>query len=206
MDGIEFCRTLKKDDRISHIPVILLTARATVEGKLEGLEIGADDYIIKPFDAREVVTRARNLIELRRNLRTKYARQVTLGPSKMEFTTADDRFLKSLTENIERHIGDAKYDTETVAYDMYMSRVQLNRKVHSLTGFSTHGLVREFRLQRAAEMLRGHAGNVAVVANEVGFNNLSHFARVFRERFGVAPSEYERSGELHFGGDAYAEP
>jgi transcriptional regulator GlxA family with amidase domain len=165
------------------------------------LDIGADDYITKPFDVQEVVTRARNLIELRRNLRAKYARQVLLGPSKMEITTADDRFLKSLTENIERHISNPKYDTESVAHDMCMSRMQLNRKIHALTGFSTHGLLREFRLQRAGEMLKGQAGNVAEVAWAVGFNNLSHFARVFRERFGVTPSEYQRAGKVPSGQD-----
>jgi signal transduction histidine kinase/DNA-binding response OmpR family regulator/ligand-binding sensor domain-containing protein len=191
MDGIELCRTLKNDERTSHIPVILLTARATSEGKLEGLDIGADDYVIKPFDAREVLARVKNLIMLRRNLRAKYGQQFTLTASTMEVTTLDERFLKNLKEKIEQHIGDPDYDTETVAYDMCMSRMQLNRKLHALTGYSTHGLVREFRLQRAAELLKKHAGSVADVAYEVGFNNLSHFARVFRERFGVAPSEYD---------------
>jgi signal transduction histidine kinase/ligand-binding sensor domain-containing protein/AraC-like DNA-binding protein len=194
IDGVTLCRTLKHDDRTSHIPVILLTARASAEGKLEGLETGADDYIIKPFDAREVLARAKNLIELRKSLRGKYSRQVTLGPSKIEATTADERFLKRLMEHIEKHIGDTGYDTESVAYDMCMSRMQLNRKIHALTGYSTHGLVREFRLQRAAELLGNRVGIVAEVALEVGFNNTSHFARAFRERFGVAPSEYRRVG------------
>jgi len=190
LDGIALCRTLKNDERTSHIPVILLTARATSEGKMEGLEIGADDYIIKPFDSREVLARVKNLITLRRNLRAKYGQQVTLGVSTMEVTSLDERFLKNLKEKIEQHISDPNYDTETIAYDMCMSRMQLNRKVHALTGYSTHGLVREFRLQRAADLLKRHAGTVAEVAFDVGLNNLSHFARVFRERFGVPPSEY----------------
>jgi signal transduction histidine kinase/ligand-binding sensor domain-containing protein/DNA-binding NarL/FixJ family response regulator len=190
MDGVTLCKTLKDDDRTSHIPVILLTARASSEGKLEGLDVRADDYIIKPFDAREVVARAKNLIELRKSLRDRYSRQVTIGPSKIEATTADEQFLNKFKEHIERHIGDAAYDTEKVAYDMCMSRMQLNRKIHALTGYSTYGVIREFRLQRAAELLRDHVGIVAEVAMAVGFNNSSHFARAFRERFGVLPSEF----------------
>ena len=87
-------------------------------------------------------------------------------------------------------ITDAGYDTETLAHDMYMSRMQLNRKIHALTGKSTHEVVREFRLQRAAAMLRRHADNITGIAYDVGFSSLSHFAHAFRERFGVVPSEY----------------
>ena len=201
MDGVELCRSLKGDDRTNHIPVILLTARATEEGKLEGLDSGADDYIVKPFDAKELVVRVKNLIELRRKLREKYGREVTLGPSKIPVVTTDERFLNKLTQTIEQHMNDAGYGTELLAHDMCMSRMQLNRKLHALTGHSTHELVREFRLQRAAELLRTHADNVSGVAFQVGFNNLSHFARAFRDRFGVPPSEYEtnhpaQSGEV----------
>ena len=192
MDGIRLCRELKADDRINHIPVILLTARATLEGKLEGLDIGADDYVVKPFDARELMARAKNLIATRRTLREKFHQQVTLGPSNVPVTSSDEKFLKRLAEQIERHIAETAYDTEALAHDMCMSRMQLNRKLHALTGQSTHHIVREFRLQRAAQLLRKGADNVAGVAYEVGFSSLSHFARAFHERFGVNPSEYEK--------------
>ncbi len=191
MDGIQLCRELKADDRINHIPIILLTARATLEGKLEGLGIGADDYVVKPFDARELMARAKNLIATRRTLREKYHQQVTVGPSNVPVTSADEKFLKRLAEQIERHIAESEYDTEALAHDMCMSRMQLNRKLHALTGQSTHHVVREFRLQRAAHLLRTGVDNVAGVAYEVGFSSLSHFARAFHERFGVNPSEYE---------------
>jgi signal transduction histidine kinase/DNA-binding response OmpR family regulator len=190
MDGIELCRVLKKDDRTSHIPVVLLTARATGEGRLEGLESGADDYVTKPFDARELRSRVKNLLETRRKLRDRYGREVTLTPAQIQVTTAEEKFLKRFAENVEKHMADAGYDTETLAHDLCMSRMQLNRKLHALTGHSTHELVREFRLQRAADLLYQHADNVSGVAFEVGFNSLSHFARAFRERFGVLPSEY----------------
>jgi signal transduction histidine kinase/DNA-binding response OmpR family regulator/streptogramin lyase len=190
MDGVQLCRELKGDDRTSHIPLILLTARATSEGKLEGLDVGADDYVVKPFDARELVARVKNLIETRRKLWEKYHQQVTLGPSNIQVASADERFLKRLAECIDQHVADVEYDTEALAHDMFMSRMQLNRKLHALTGKSTHEVVREFRLQRAAELLRNHAENIAGVAYDVGFSSLSHFASAFRERFGVVPSGY----------------
>jgi signal transduction histidine kinase/CheY-like chemotaxis protein/AraC-like DNA-binding protein/ligand-binding sensor domain-containing protein len=190
MDGVQLCRELKGDDRTSHIPVILLTSKATTEGTLEGLEIGADDYILKPFEARELMARAKNLIETRKRLWKKYHQQVTFGPGNVAVTSTDGRFLKRLSELIEEHIADNDYDTEALAHDICMSRMQLNRKLNALTGHSTHEVVREFRLQRAAKLLRGQAGNITGVAYDVGFNSLSHFARAFRERFGVVPSEY----------------
>jgi signal transduction histidine kinase/DNA-binding response OmpR family regulator/ligand-binding sensor domain-containing protein len=194
MDGVQFCRELKTDDRINHIPVILLTARATIEGKLEGLDIGADDYIVKPFDARELMARVKNLIASRKTLRDKYHQQVTLGPTAIPVASTDERFLKRLSEQLEQHIADPAYDTESLAHDMCMSRMQLNRKLHALTGHSTHGVVRDFRLQRAEQLLRAGAENISGVAYDVGFSSLSHFAHAFREKFGVNPSEYGKQG------------
>jgi signal transduction histidine kinase/DNA-binding response OmpR family regulator/ligand-binding sensor domain-containing protein len=190
MDGMQLCKELKADERTNHIPVILLTARASADGKVGGLEAGADDYIIKPFDARELTARAKNLVATRRKLWEKYHRQLTLGPANIPVASADERFLKRLAEYLEQHVADAEYDTETLAHDMCMSRMQLNRKLNALTGQSTHGVVREYRLQRAAELLRKRADSVSGIAFGVGFSSLSHFARAFRERFGVVPSEY----------------
>lgn len=194
MDGVQFCKELKGDDLTNHIPVILLTARATTEGKLEGLDIGADDYVVKPFDARELMARTKNLIDTRRKLWEKYHRQVTLGPANITVASTDEQFLKRFTEHIEQHVSEAEYDTEALAHDMCMSRMQLNRKLNALTGHPTHELVRQYRLQRAAQLLQNQAGNVSQVAFESGFNSLSHFTRAFREQFGVLPSEYRKSG------------
>ncbi len=191
MDGIALCKALKNDDATSHIPVILLTARASSEGKLEGLDTGADDYITKPFDARELTARAKNLIELRKSLREKYGRRVILGSSRMEITTIEERFLQRLSENIGQHIADAGYDTDALAHDMCLSRMQLNRKIHALTGYSTHELVREYRLERAAELLRKHADTISGIAFEVGFNSPSHLSHAFHAKFGVTPSDYQ---------------
>ena len=190
MDGIELCKRLKNDDKTSHIPVILLTARASGEDKLGGLETGADDYIIKPFEAKELQVRVHNLIEIRRKLREKFKQNITLQPTELAVTSSDERFLKKLMESVEKHMADPDCGTETLAQDVCMSRMQLNRKLQVLTGHSTHEFLRAQRLKRAAQILHQHAGNVSEVAYEVGFASPSHFARAFKEQFGVPPSEY----------------
>jgi signal transduction histidine kinase/DNA-binding response OmpR family regulator len=205
MEGIEMCRMLKTDDRTSHIPVIMLTARAGESSKLEGLETGADDYLIKPFDARELRVRARNLVDLRKKLREKYRQHVVLEPASVPIASTDERFLKKLMETIESRIADPELDTEKLAREACMSRMQLNRKLQALTGHSTHEFLRLQRLQKAARLLAARSGNVTEVAYDVGFNSLSHFAKAFREEFGVSPSEYsaqQRPGaESHRAGE-----
>ncbi len=190
MDGVELCKRLKNDEKTSHIPVILLTARASSEDKVGGLETGADDYIIKPFEAKELQVRVHNLIEIRRKLREKFKQNIILQPTELAVTSSDERFLGRLMESVEKHMADPDCDTETLAQDVYMSRMQLNRKLQALTGHSTHEFLRAQRLKRAAQILQQRAGNVSEVAYEVGFASPSHFARAFREQFGVPPSEY----------------
>jgi DNA-binding response OmpR family regulator len=190
MDGVAMCKALKNDETTSHIPVILLTARASGEGKLEGLESGADDYIIKPFDVRELQARIQNLIELRKALQEKYRRQCVLEPGDIPIESMDEKFLRKALDVVEEHLSETDFETVALARELCMSRMQLNRKLHALTGRSTHQFIRNLRLQRAAKLLRSQWGNVTEVAFEVGFTSLSSFARAFREEFGVSPSKY----------------
>jgi len=190
MDGVELCRKLKNDERTSHIPVILLTARASDEGKLEGLETGADDYITKPFGVKELQVRMQNLIELRARLREKYRRQCLVEPGDLSVDSIDERFLHKALEVVRSHLSDPGFDNTSFSRELCMSRMQLNRKLQALTGHSTHEFLRALRLQRAAKLLQLHWGNVTEVAFEVGFNSLSSFARAFRDQYGVSPSEY----------------
>lgn len=190
MDGVELCRRLKSDERTSHIPLILLTARASGESKVEALETGADDYIVKPFDARELMVRVRNLIETRRALREKFRENIVLEPAEITISSSDAKFLKKLMEAIERHMAEPECDTEMLAKDVCMSRMQLNRKLHALTGHSTHEFLRVQRLKRGAQLLHRHGGNISQVAYEVGFASPSHFAQAFKAQFGMLPSEY----------------
>lgn len=189
MDGLELCKRLKTDERTSHIPVILLTAKASMDSKLEGLAIGADDYIVKPFEASELLARARNLIENRLKLREKYRHSIALGTPDLPASSADERFLKKAITAVERHLSEAGYETATLAYELCMSRMNLNRKLHALTGHSTHAFIRTLRLHRAAQLLRQRSGTVSEIAFDVGFSSVSHFAKAFHEQFGEFPSE-----------------
>ena len=190
MDGYELCRKLKTDERTSHIPVILLTARAGGESKVEGLETGADDYIIKPFDARELQVRVKNLIEQRRKLRERFRQEITLQPKAIAITSMDEQFLQKAMAAVEQNLSDPEFSTDEFARRVAMSRMQLHRKLRALTDQSTHEFIRTYRLQRAAQFLQNRAGNVTEICYDVGFNSLSHFAKAFREQFGQSPSEF----------------
>ena len=190
MDGVEMCNRLKTDERTSHIPVIMLTAKAEEEDKLAGLETGADAYIIKPFSMKEVKVRVRKLIEQRNNLRDRFSREVTLEPKNMAVTSIDEKFLQNTMTVIEEHIDDSKFEVGKLQDEVGMSRMQLFRKLKALTGQTPSEFIRTIRLRRAAKLFEQNCGNVAQVAFEVGFNNLSYFAKCFKELYKVAPSDY----------------
>jgi len=190
MDGFQLCEKLKTDGRTSHIPIILLTAKATAEHKLEGLETGADDYVTKPFDAKELQVRVKNLIEQRRKLRERFRKDGTFKLKDIAITSADGRFLKRAMEVVETHLADRTFSVELFAQEMYLSRMQLHRKIKALTGHSPWDFVRMVRMERASQLLQRGAGTVAEVADQVGYDDPSHFAEHFRRQFGVTPSEY----------------
>lgn len=190
MNGIELCEKLKTDERTSHIPVILLTARSATENKVEGLETGADDYITKPFSTAELQARINNLIKQRKNLRKQYRKEIIFDPKDMAVTSTDEKFLIKVFEIIEQHISDYNFTVEGFAKEIGFSRMQLHRKIHALTDQSANELIRSYRLKKAARLLVKKAGNISEVAYEVGFNNPSYFASSFKNLFGYSPSEY----------------
>jgi len=189
MDGFEFCEKVKSDERLSHIPVILLTAKADLESKINGLEFGADDYVTKPFEARELQIRSKNLIEQRRKLREKFSSLIDLKPEDIATSSMDEQLLQRLLSVFEDHIEEPEFNTSELAREVGLSRMHLNRKIQALTNLSTNDFIRTLRLQRAALLLRSASGNVSEVAYKVGFNNLSHFSKAFRKHFGQLPSE-----------------
>jgi signal transduction histidine kinase/DNA-binding response OmpR family regulator len=195
MDGFELCNELKTDELTSHIPVILLTAKASVESKLVGLETGADDYITKPFDARELMVRVRNLIEQRKKLRKCFGQDMSFIPKDIVITSTDERFLNRSLEVVKAHISDTKFTADMFAKEMFFSRMQLHRKIKSLTGCSPGKFIRMFRLKMASQLLQNHAGTIAEIANQVGYDEPSHFTEAFRKQFGVPPSEYAKEQE-----------
>jgi AraC-like DNA-binding protein len=190
MDGFELCKKIKTDKRISHIPVILLTAKADLDSKIEGLEFGADDYISKPFDSKELQVRARNLIEQRNKLREKFSQVIKINPAEITATSTDEHFIKRLLDVFENHIAESDFSTEKFANEVGMSRSSLHRKLQALTNQPTHEFLRTLRLKRAAQLLKKSAGNITEIAYSVGFNNPSYFSRIFKKQFGQTPADF----------------
>jgi YesN/AraC family two-component response regulator len=193
MDGIELCGKLKSDERTSHVPVILLTAKSTLSDKIEGLGEGADDYISKPFDMTELKARIRNLLEQRDKLRQKYSGMVGLDWENLSVTTLDEKFLKKITGIISERMDDSGFNVEALQDEMAMSRANLHRKLKALTGDTPGGLIRTLRLKTAAVMLEKGDDNITQIALDTGFSNSSLFAQVFKKEYGMTPGEYRKS-------------
>ncbi|HKI45839.1 MAG TPA: ATP-binding protein [Balneolales bacterium] len=189
-DGFELCHSVKQDEKLSHIPVILLTARAGEESKQEGLELGADDYICKPFSASELMIRIENLIELRRMLRDKYTQEVRIEGEKVDMSSADARFLKQVQIVIEEQMENTNFGVDWLADRLYLSPRHLQRKIRHITGLSAAGYIRYMRLEHASQLLSNKWGNVSEVSYKVGFQDTKYFSRLFRQTFGVTPTEY----------------
>jgi signal transduction histidine kinase/DNA-binding response OmpR family regulator/ligand-binding sensor domain-containing protein len=195
MDGLELCQELKSREESSHIPIILLTAKDTLEDRIVGLETGADDYIAKPFHMDELRSRIANLIAQREHLRERFAREITLEPSEITVNSRDEAFLNRALEVVESHLKEEDFGLQDFRQEMHMSRSNLARKLQALTGQSPTEFIRTIRLKRAAQLLGQDFGNVTQVAMEVGFNNISYFNRSFKACFGVAPGLYQKSGK-----------
>lgn len=190
MDGIEFCQWIRDNESTSHIPLIILTARADKKTKLEGLNAGADDFITKPFYAEELKTRVNNILEQRRKLRKKYRKIVSLEENEIVLTSDEDVFLKKLVATIDQNLSNSEFGASELGKEMGLSRMQLHRKITALTEHSTSSFIRHLRLVKASKML-AMGESVSQTAYAVGFSSLSYFSKVFKEEFGKVPSEYE---------------
>jgi signal transduction histidine kinase/CheY-like chemotaxis protein/AraC-like DNA-binding protein len=193
VDGYRLCRELKKDIATSHIPIILLTAKGSEESIIEGLETGADDYITKPFNSRMLLTRIKNLIELRRQLQLKIQRQKMLLPTEIKVSSVDEKFLRELREIIDKNFTDPDFNVDQLAKKLYISRAALYKKVHALTGETPNQIILSTRLERGAQLLRDNYGNVTEVAMAVGFSSSTYFATCFKEKFHQSPLSYQSS-------------
>jgi transcriptional regulator GlxA family with amidase domain len=194
MDGFELTRELKSDERTSHVPVVLLTARTDHDSRITGLEYGADDYLAKPFNVQELITRINNLIATRRQLQRRYAQMVvSVEPQAADLPEMETEFLVRLRQAIEERISDEDFRVEEMASALNVSRRQLQRKIRALTGESPSGLLRRIRLEHAAKLLIETSINVSEAAPAVGFSSPSYFAQCFRDQFGQSPTEYVTS-------------
>lgn len=191
-DGITLCNELKVNEKTSHIPIVLLTAKADKETKLEGLTTGADEYLTKPFDNDELLIRVENLIKSRSALKQKFSQTLKLEPSQIEVNSPDEAFIRRAMEIVDQHLSDETFTVEAFQKEMGMSRMQLHRKLKALTNFSASEFTRDLRLQRAATLLSNGQMNVAETAYSCGFNSLSYFTECFKEKFGSTPSKYAK--------------
>jgi signal transduction histidine kinase/ligand-binding sensor domain-containing protein/DNA-binding response OmpR family regulator len=199
MDGNEMTQQLKNDERTSHIPIILLTAKSSVTAKMEGLETGADDFLTKPFDAAELLVRIKNMVEQRKRLRELLSRHIgdntqtriiseTAGKA---ISKLDEQFLVKIKNCVEELMSDPGFSVEVLAKEMAMSRSQLHRKLKSLVDVSATDFIRDIRLQKAAELLKEGELNITQISYEIGISSLSYFSRAFKEKYGVTPSDFK---------------
>lgn len=192
MNGLEFSRRLRSDARVSHIPVIVLTARAGEEEKIEGLLTGVDDYLTKPFSTRELLIRVANLIRIRRLLRERFSSVTTIKPSEVSVVPMDQVFLDKVISSVEANLGEEDFGVEALSEAVFMSPNHLHRKLTALISQSPGQFIRSMRLQRAADLLIAHAGTVNEIAYQVGFSVPENFSRSFKKQFGLSPLEYAR--------------
>jgi signal transduction histidine kinase/DNA-binding response OmpR family regulator len=191
MNGMELCRKIKEDQRVSHIPVILLTARTSEEQKLEGFESGADEYITKPFNFEILESRIKGLIAQRLKFHKTISNpQVDVKASELKITPLDTKFIENAIKCVEKNVSSPDFSVEHLGRELGISRAYLYKKIVALTGKSPLEFIRSIRLQHAAQLLERSQLTVAEIAYQVGFNNPKYFSRYFKEEFNMLPSQY----------------
>jgi len=190
-DGFEVTETLKHDERTSHIPIVLLTARVTDDDRIKGLSHGADAYLTKPFNKQELFVRLEQLIKIRRNLQEKYSK-VEINLIEKKKPTGEEKFLKKAITIIENNLDNSELNGAMLASKLNLSESQLYRKLKAVSNKSTALFIRAIRLSAAKEMLTTTDNNVSQIAYLCGFNNPAWFSSAFKEVYGVSPSDYKR--------------
>ncbi|HEY5511028.1 MAG TPA: two-component regulator propeller domain-containing protein [Prolixibacteraceae bacterium] len=190
IDGMELCRRIKTDKTVCHIPLILLTAKSSDEQQLMGIEMGADDYITKPFNFQILEAKINNIFSLRHNLRTVFKDKLHIEPKDITVTSLDELFMHKVLELVEKNIANTEYTIEIMSHDLGMSRTLLYKKILALTGKPPLEFLRSMRLKRAALLLSKSQLNVSEIAFQVGFNDPKYFSKHFKNEFGVIPSRY----------------
>lgn len=190
MDGFELCKIIKSRLEICHIPIILLTAKNTLQSKIEGLELGADAYIDKPFSPEHLQVQIASLLLNRNKVRTFFANSPLAHINSMAYTRADEQFLERIQEIILGHLEDSELDVEHLAKYMNMSRPTLYRKLKGITDLTPNEMINITRLKKAVLLLKENHMNVNEVAGVVGYTSATHFGRNFQKQFGVLPSEF----------------
>lgn len=189
MDGMELCRRVKSDLKYSHIPVILLTARAAEESKVEGLELGADDYLTKPFNFNVLKLRIKKFLEWTHRSHRNFARKMDVAPSEITITKLDEQFIAKAIKIVEDHIDNSEFTVEDLSREVGLTRGHLYKKLMSITGKGPSDFIRIIRLKRARQYLEESQYQVSEIAYMVGFNSPKIFTKNFKAEFGMLPSE-----------------
>ncbi|MCY1719515.1 ATP-binding protein [Prolixibacteraceae bacterium Z1-6] len=190
MDGFELCKRLKEDYRTSHIPVILLTAKADIPSRIEGLEKGAEAYVVKPFNQQELLVRMQKLLELRTKLYQRYSTGSINGAEADLWFQKEDQFFDKLTDLIKENMQDEFFGVSTLCREMAMSKSQLYRKFKALTNKSVARYIKTLRMQKARQLLQTTNMNITEIAYEVGMKSLSTFSQLFKDEFGESPTGF----------------
>jgi DNA-binding response OmpR family regulator len=190
IDGFEFNRRLKEDERTSHIPVILLTAKSDMNSRLVGYETGADDYIVKPFEMEYLLCRVENLIAGRKKLRETFAKKFDIDSRELNLNSLDSKFLETIISLVEENIQDYEFGVDQIVNKMPMSRAQLYKKLKSLTNLSVNDFIQKIRLYRAAKYISERTMNVTEISYLVGYKDPSYFTKCFKKQFDCLPSEF----------------
>jgi two-component system cell cycle response regulator len=192
MDGFELCKRIKTDFEYSHIPVVLLTAKNSLQSKIEGLEIGADAYIEKPFSPEHLQVQIANLISNRNKIKDYFAKSPLVHIKSMAYSRADEIFLENLNEVIQKNLENTELDVEHLAKVMNMSRPTLYRKIKAISDLTPNELIHISRLKKAAELLATTDFKVYEIADMVGYTSQNNFGRSFLKQFGMPPTEYQK--------------
>lgn len=196
MDGLELCRRVKNDIRSCHIPVILLTARSMNMQMEEGFDAGADDYIVKPFPLSLLLSRIRNLFSNREQLKEIYSKKFSLENLGIEVTSLDETFVKRYIEIVQKNFTNPKLDVDFICQEMGMSRANFYKKLHTVTDLSPMDMIRNIRLESAAQLLTESQLTISEITARVGFNSNSYFSTCFKALYGITPKAYQSNERL----------
>ncbi|MBR0046604.1 MAG: response regulator [Bacteroidaceae bacterium] len=192
MDGLELCRRVKTDLRWSHIPVILLTGRRSEEIEVEGLKLGADDYITKPFNVETLRLRVKKLIEKKESRQRQFREKMDVAPSEITITSVDEQFIQQAIKICEEHISDTEFSVEVLGHELSLSRTYLYKKLINITGKGPAEFIRTIRMKRGKQYLEKTGMSMSDIAAALGYSNPKRFTENFKTEYGMSPSEYAR--------------
>jgi signal transduction histidine kinase/ligand-binding sensor domain-containing protein/DNA-binding response OmpR family regulator len=199
MDGLTFCKRIKSNPKTSRMAVILLTARSLASQKIEGIRIGADAYITKPFDIELLDAQIGNLLQRKEAMATYFRDNLIVTAAvKDGKENVDEKFVKKVMSIVEAHISDPEFNVEVLASEIGMSSAHLSRKLKTLTQLSANEIIKKYRIKKASLLLENKEGNISEIMYDVGFSNLSYFSKCFREEFGVTPKDYVKKASGKF--------